>query len=51
MASQNTRPQKKTKKRGKYIMWKEDRRKTSPERRDQEVAKKKSDQDQTSQLQ
>jgi hypothetical protein len=38
MAGQNTRPQKEAKEKRKYIMWKEDRRKTSPEKQDQEVA-------------
>ena len=50
MSGQNTRPQKKTKENRKYIMWKEGRQKTSLEKRDQEVAEKKSDQNQTSQV-
>ena len=50
MSGQNTRPQKKTKESRKYIMKKEGRQRTSLEKQDQEVAEKKSDRNQTSQL-
>jgi hypothetical protein len=47
MAGQNTRPQKKKKEKI-YIIKKEGRRKTNLEKRDREVAEKKSNRDRTS---